>query len=431
MVIKFNCPHCKRGLSVKDHLAGKKAGCPACKKVLVIPGSASAAISGPTAADVERAAAAALADAPEESAARAAQTIDFPCPQCGEPVSFPADLAGKQSPCPECRRIIKIPVPKVKDPRDWRKVDTSIPTAARRDNEPAPEGAWGSSTARAVSGEALQEAGVIPVRRVKLTLQQKITRYILAGTAVVVISVVGLMAVSFLRQNKQDRLVARAVEMASADEAKAPTSAAEINRAAGLYFLHSGKRDSAPEAQTKFNKARELLVNSPAGTERDLLLVDLALAQAELGGTGVDVDQGKRLKWEAALKDLRQTLPRITSSGGRLHALRLLAHQLSEDQTVGVAGLLAAPEERQEAAKDLWYLSYERPELLAATGLELAAGGHTSQASQLLKLRHGLVHLSSRRPGCAPAGVRAFHRDPVYRAKREAAHRGKGRRRSQ
>ena len=37
MPIKFKCPHCQRGLSVKEHLAGKTAKCPACKKALKIP----------------------------------------------------------------------------------------------------------------------------------------------------------------------------------------------------------------------------------------------------------------------------------------------------------------------------------------------------------------------------------------------------------
>ena len=37
MSIKFSCPHCSKALNVKDHLAGKKAQCPGCKKVMRIP----------------------------------------------------------------------------------------------------------------------------------------------------------------------------------------------------------------------------------------------------------------------------------------------------------------------------------------------------------------------------------------------------------
>src|SRR5947209_3772948 len=102
-MIKFNCPHCKRGLSVKDHLAGKRAACPACKKGLLIP----APVSKPV--DLEAFAAAALADQPAE--AKAPTLIDFRCPQCDEEIHVSSELGGKQAPCPECRRIIKVPMP--------------------------------------------------------------------------------------------------------------------------------------------------------------------------------------------------------------------------------------------------------------------------------------------------------------------------------
>src|SRR4051812_13491876 len=114
MPIRFKCPHCKKALGVKDHLAGKKAACPACKKVLVIP----APVSAP--ADVEDFAAQALAGpkpAPEAAEKKAAQTIDFPCPFCDEELHLDEALGGKQAPCPACKRIIKVPLPKVEKPK--------------------------------------------------------------------------------------------------------------------------------------------------------------------------------------------------------------------------------------------------------------------------------------------------------------------------
>src|SRR6516164_3158746 len=106
MAIKFNCPHCKKAFNVKDELAGKRAACPGCKKVLVVPAPQKAAV------DVEALAASALAD--DHSAATAttvAGTIDFNCPNCDEAIQMSTDLGGKQAPCPECRRIIKVPMP--------------------------------------------------------------------------------------------------------------------------------------------------------------------------------------------------------------------------------------------------------------------------------------------------------------------------------
>ena len=122
MAIKFNCPHCKKALSVKDEsLAGKKAACTGCKKIVVIPKPVPAA----PAEDVEALAAAALAEPKADAAGARSQTIDFECPQCGESIQMARDLGGKNAPCPECKRIIKVPVPKVKEGAEWRRKDDS------------------------------------------------------------------------------------------------------------------------------------------------------------------------------------------------------------------------------------------------------------------------------------------------------------------
>src|SRR5262245_31844233 len=106
MSIRFKCPHCKKPLVVKDHLAGKRAACPVCKKPVPIP--------VPTAppADVETFAAAALTDEPAKAPVEAPPTqfIDFDCPYCSEPQHVGAELSGKQTPCSDCKRIIKVPV---------------------------------------------------------------------------------------------------------------------------------------------------------------------------------------------------------------------------------------------------------------------------------------------------------------------------------
>src|SRR5260370_35144869 len=100
MAIKFSCPHCRKALSVKDHLAGKKSQCPACKKTLTIPPAARAPIAMP--ADVEALAAAALADEPKApSPAGAAATKEFKRYYCDEQAREGAEWAGKQAPCPE------------------------------------------------------------------------------------------------------------------------------------------------------------------------------------------------------------------------------------------------------------------------------------------------------------------------------------------
>src|SRR5260370_22594562 len=80
MPIKFKCPNpnCQKILNVKDHLAGKRAPCPACKQVLTIPAPVAAPARPPEvslpetttaattvrAADDEELAASLLADDP-------------------------------------------------------------------------------------------------------------------------------------------------------------------------------------------------------------------------------------------------------------------------------------------------------------------------------------------------------------------------------
>jgi transcription elongation factor Elf1 len=154
MPIKFACPHCKKGLSVKDHLAGKRAACPACKKALTIPKGSSTNHPAlrditvrpvPTAPplakppishqDAEAAAAEALADDSSETQKQAA-TVDFNCSFCDAELKLDAALAGKKTSCPECRRIIKVPELAKPDVADWRKAARTGPVGAKGPDVP-------------------------------------------------------------------------------------------------------------------------------------------------------------------------------------------------------------------------------------------------------------------------------------------------------
>src|SRR5262249_5719676 len=120
MSIRFNCPHCQKSLKVSAELAGRRARCPGCKQAIAIP-----TLDPVVSAEVEDLAAAALSDElkPEEKPEeKETGPIKFQCPYCDEMVEVSADLAGKQTPCPECKRIVKVPVPVKAEPRDWRKV---------------------------------------------------------------------------------------------------------------------------------------------------------------------------------------------------------------------------------------------------------------------------------------------------------------------
>src|SRR4051794_25432421 len=105
MPIKFSCPNCRKPLNVKDSLAGKRGTCPKCKKPLMVPagGPQPSVLLTP---ELEEEAARALVDEPAPPKEEEPKTLEFPCPQCDEPVQVSADLEGRQTPCPHCRRII-------------------------------------------------------------------------------------------------------------------------------------------------------------------------------------------------------------------------------------------------------------------------------------------------------------------------------------
>src|SRR5260370_42380067 len=118
MASKFNCPHCSKPFTVRNHLAGKRANCSACKKPLVVPKIGIPLASAPE-PNVEDVAAATFMDPPPAPPpVQETKTLDFNCPQCDEPVQVSVELQGKQTPCPHCRRIVKVPLLVKKDPVD-------------------------------------------------------------------------------------------------------------------------------------------------------------------------------------------------------------------------------------------------------------------------------------------------------------------------
>src|SRR5262249_216281 len=198
MAIKFNCPHCNQAFSVSDDRAGKKAQCSSCKQVFVIPFPKSQP------ADLEAFAAAAFGDQPamEEPVQEQAQ-IEFVCSYCDAKVQVNAELAGKQTSCPECRRIVKGPLPDKAQQKDWRPLHPRRPVGARRDEQPAPEGTWSTSSMGTVSVESLVQAAALP-RKVKgLTWQQRARRGAIAAGTVGSICLIAWLVFFFMAHNRE------------------------------------------------------------------------------------------------------------------------------------------------------------------------------------------------------------------------------------
>lgn len=393
MPIKFKCPNpsCRKTLSVKDQLAGKKAACPACKKVLTIPAAPAAPASTlPTtaavpetatapAADAEALAASFLADEPKAAPTEEPKTIDFACPYCDEALHLDAELAGRQAPCPECRRIIKVPQLIKQQKADWRNTASALPTGARRDTEPAPEGAWGSTSKTVVSGDALAEAGALPSqRREPVTVGRWILRGTLAASAVGVLVIGTLLVMSWLGGKRQEKMLARAMAGLSGKEPKVTgEAAAVIHLAAGQFHLRRNEKDSIkPDkgdrgAWNQFGAARNRL--AAAGTpECDALLIELALAQLDMAGDPTEVGEGKRMTWPNAVKEAGQTLLAVREPQQRDEGLRLVTRKL-------------IARGQSPLARDLARQLGGGPEQFAVLGLEYFRAGQKEDAEKVLE----------------------------------------------
>jgi tetratricopeptide (TPR) repeat protein len=402
MIIKFNCQFCQRSLKVSSELAGKRARCNGCKRIIVIP--TLDPVSAAPEVDVEAVAAATLVDQPRYEtapAAKQAAPIKFRCYYCDEEIQASADLAGKQTPCPECRRIVKVPMPVTEDPKDWRKVTPRGPAAGlRRDEQAAPEGAWGTAaSASTVSQQALLEAEAIPFAEEGLTPLQKIVRVLLGVAAVLLVVAIALTLLHFRGQNVQRKALNLALR--SVGEGASPAlgnlAAAEINRAAGEFLLRDGKLD---QALSHFKQARARLQAELAAAqsvaERDTLIIDLALSQIELGGTQEEADRGIRLKWEKAWEEIRQTVQKLVLAEARTEALRRVGRKLIRKGQIPLVITLGHQVGLGAEA--------DRPEMLALVGLELARAGHKREADNLAqKAVEFYGPGNARRPSSSPS----------------------------
>jgi hypothetical protein len=370
MAIKFTCPNCKKPRVARDTQAGKRAPCPDCKQMLTIPSPVGQPV------DVEAFAAEALADKKAEpEPAKEAPPIAFQCPMCDEKISVSSELAGKQTPCPECRRIIKVPQLVKSEPIDWRRTDARGPSLARRNEPAAPEGAWGSTvTSTIVSREALEEAAAIPEVKIRLTRGQKVRRALAAVAVVAVLGSVAWLTYTNVLRSRQHRAFTRAIAYLDDGKTKLPAeAAAELNRAAGEYLLRAGK---AEEARDRFHNARGLLLSVPEGsTDRDLRLADLAVSQVELGGDKRDVMEGTHLRWEDVARELRQTLQNVKTPEGTDEALRRVSRRLIEVGQLPIA---------QTLASQLSATPEDAAGNLALLGLELLQAKQTPLAEKML-----------------------------------------------
>ena len=415
MPIRVKCEKCKKTLSVKDHLAGKKIKCPVCQNVVAVPAApppkapapsavpaskpapppaakkpAASAKPGattipapgkmksngtPIAADmvksngtpapepemielppenIEAEAASAFADEPADPAAEdgAPKTIDFKCSWCDEELHLPVELAGKQAPCPnpECRRIIKVPLLKVEEKKDWRKMDRRGPAAAVINQPEQLENAWGTEEATRARQDSLAKAGAVDVPAKKPTGALGWLRIgFFAGTAVVVLAMLYVAGNQLIRKSQQHHAVKEIEDLVNENDPKIKNHLlrAEGHRTLALLHMHESA-GNAEKARRHLLGALSLVESessdnkNPAVNEQ-LFRIDIALAQVELGGDGDDVLRKNKLEWKDVRDELANTFGKIDGPEVQVIALREIGGRLLQKKQAGLAiGLAAA-----------------------------------------------------------------------------------------
>jgi len=344
MALQFNCPHCGAFYRLDEKFAGKTGRCKnaECKKSILIPlqSTATAPTNGAPAKkaapiDAEQAAAAAFADEPAPVAKKevALAKIATVCPACDHKFEVDGALAGKNFPCPECRKLIKIARPVEAKPTDWRTAASNRPSLAKSE-EPVPSGAW-EVQRKGVSADSLIKAGAHEVdddeepRERRLRLIKKYA-FRLAVLGMIVWAVVYFM--KSRRVGEQERWMEMAVK--EIEGAPKPEFKAAIHRYAGEYQVRAARKSE--ELQTAIDwlhKSRDELLNlPPSNSDRNAMLIELGIAYTVCAGDSAEVNDGRRLPWERIHTHVRKCLDKIPPNEPVLRdrAMRMLARKLLE-----------------------------------------------------------------------------------------------------
>jgi hypothetical protein len=302
-----------------------------------------------------------------EPAATPEETISFSCPQCDEKVQVAASLESKQTPCPNCRRIVKVPLRVRQEPKDWRRITPEVEAPAAA--PPALAAAMATpGLAAALTRPAPTEEAEEPEAAEPVPASRRLLRGSLLAAGLLLIAWLGWHGWTWWSFRQQEQFILRATELVEGQDGLPPEASGQVFRAAGDFYLRAGR---VADARGYFARARALLADGKT-SERDAALIDLALSQANLGGSADQVEAGTRLSEAEAQGELRQTLQMIQLADARFEALRQLAPLLirrGESATLVMLAAQAPPHESAEA--------------LALVGLELLRQGDREAATRL------------------------------------------------
>ena len=391
MAISFTCPHCNEAYkNLKDELIGKRVTCknPACRKIFVVTvqtpvGAVAGSAPFPPIAslpskplDAEALAAQAFADEPKKNEVVKQQKLPVTCEFCDHKFEVNADMEGRNTPCPECRKLVRVPLLKKETQVDWRRSDGGKDHLLKRDEPPPPEGVTKTTT---VSLKSLVEAGAIPkIQYEPVPPGAKIKR------ALIVLLLLGgmgygLMTLTKSRStHKEDTTLVKSIEeIEKSDEGKNRLDLqSAIYRAAGEHRLRSARDRKELEDAVKYLNTAQSRAEKPgeAMIERQAELIEIAVIMCSLGGDGQELDKEIRLKWDDVQKHIRQTLQKINDPELRMQGIRRVTSKLAEKRE----GWRAV-----DIAKQIFPDSH--PEAIGQIGLELIRSGHKDAAQDLLK----------------------------------------------
>ncbi len=422
MPIRVICEKCKKTLSVKDHLAGKKIKCPVCQNVVLVSGTAprkdeppsnptpapgppagkqpevatkpaktakpsadkvktngaasndkSASTGAPAAkkpttngtptADkakpngspakppepssverppehVEAEALEAFTDASKPAEDETPKTIDFTCMYCEQELHLPLEEAGKQMQCPnvECKRILKVPLPKVVEKRDWRKMDRQGPASARINQPEQLEKAWGTEETTQARQASLAQAGVLDEPRKPLGVFGWLRRGFYGVFFGIVLVGAGVGATRLFATKQQTNAIKETLSLVDprAPKIRKQLLQAEARRALGLLCIRSTERKVPASAREFFIGARASanvkLTKEDHGINEQMFLADLAVTHIEFADT-IDQFNNKEV-WDKIRDDIKGTLSAIPSGEIQAMAMRAVASRLIEKNQI-------------------------------------------------------------------------------------------------
>jgi len=429
MAIRFTCSHCSRSLTVKDELAGKRGRCPHCKQVIVVPASrATGPVRDPRKPDVESLAVAALGLSSSETVSGAetvtsskpAPPIQVTCSWCDHQFEVEGSLAGKQTPCPECRRIVRVPAAQTQSPRDWRQAARAPAAAVLSQQQAAPEGAWGTATARSyVSQEALEEAEALPVEREPLTIGQWATRIGLALLALVALYAGYRWFTAHRAESWQRSTLAESQQFLEKPQ-RSPEQTVLVQLALMRYWQNTEPdnnriRGVSRTARQLAAAAREQLgtlatANDPVSLRvYEGMLVEYVAQCCAAGLLPDDINPGMNtlLRRPDAETLLRRTVARLAElapdTESRQRSLQVFRRSLEQ--------AFAAP--RTEPAKARVATMQSSADLLAVAAQEFATLGDTESARAMLKVLTNQRPSPSKKPGEETKAVVRASQNPI------------------